>query len=308
MFDSEQIHPSHNSIRRVEKELTLSNDHEQEIIDDLVDTIDELRIFSAPIATERIIEDVPLEDTTLPKRYNLLNMTQAMLHDGSYKTKITLPGCTLTLEGTRIEESGAWRRSVGNTEEQPLEHTDAIPYLQAHLKNLSSLESLKDTASISDATMIEALWNDLAPLAGEWKDASYYTTAVDHYTPSLIEIAPNVAAVVGHIETSSSNKYVCRLGTQLPIDLSTLGEQQSKQKASEVHEEYRFSVEFPKRTDRFRKALAFYAIESDHLTTGRLHDLADATILYAEDIPAVYEKATTYIKAKHLDMSSFLDE
>jgi|GEM_PF-4042535 len=315
MFDSEQIHPSHHSVRRVEKKLDPSEEDKQEIIDNLVDTIDELRIFSEPTATERITENVPLECSTLPQRYNLLNMTQARLHDGSYKTKITIPGRTLTLEGTRIQETGAWRVSTGDREHQPLEHTDAIIYLRTILSNLPSLDSLADRANISDATMIEALWQDLAPLADEWKDATYYNTSVDHYNPSPVKDTPlgkaymtSVAAVVGHIETSSSTKYTCRIGTELPIDLINFDEGADREKSYEVNEEYRFSVDYPKNINKVRTAMAFFAIESDHLTSGTLHDLASAATKFTDDIPSVYKKATDHVKARHLDMNNFLDD
>ena len=316
MFDSEQIHPSHNSVRRVEKELKLTDDNKQEIIDNLVDTVDELRIFSEPIATERTVEDVLLlqQDSRLPTRYNLLNMTQASLHDGSYKTKITLPGHILTLEGTRINGSGVWQMHTGKQEQQPLEHTDAINYLRRLLPAHPHLDALVDSANISDATILDALWNDLSPVADQWQDASYYTTAIDHYTPSLLadETVDNgyvssVEAVVGYVESKTTTRYTCRVGTQLPIDLSGFNDTTSKKK-QEVHEEYRFSAEFSKKTERLNKAMGFLAIESDYLTSGHLHDLVDATARFEDDIPAVYEKATDYIKAKHLDMSSFLDE
>jgi hypothetical protein len=81
-----------------------------------------------------------------------------------------------------------------------------------------------------------------------------------------------------------------------------------REKSYEVHEEYRFSVEFPKAVDKIRRVLAFFAIESDHLTSGALHDLASAAAEFTDDVPGIYKKATDHVRAKYLDMSSLLDE
>jgi hypothetical protein len=326
MLEFNSSTPPQRSLRRVEKELRVSDDHEEEIIDNLVDTVDELRIFSMPIATQRTVEDVPVYqlDTQLPSRYSLLNMTQVVLDNGTYKTKITIPGGTMTLEGSHANESGIWRVYAGDTEKDLLEHSDAINYLRSILPVRPNLDKLADIATVDDQTINAALWQDLSPLTATWTDASYYNATQDQYVPSFINGMPlpgdksktidddedyisSIAAVVGYIETSKTKKYTCRLGTQLPIDLSLPDNSIKKQKPLDVHQEHSFSVEFNSHDPRMRNIIATLAIESDFATTRHLHDLVDTTAIYLDDVPAIYSHATDIVKNKYLDPSGFED-
>lgn len=328
MFDFDQEQQFSRSNRRVEKKLKLTDDHEQKVINNLVDVVDELRIFSTPTSIERIVEGVSIhqEDQRLPQRYSLLSMVQTTMQSGNYKTKLTLPGHTLTLEGSRPNASGMWRLRFGDKETLPLGHTDTVNYLYSILPESPNLQALADSTNISDTTMLESLWKDLTPLASNWTEASFYNAEIDQYVPSLttdhprkkdLKNAPDdgpyassTGAVVGHIETPSKNTYVCRVGTQLPIDFSVFRGEENERKPSDVHQEYRFEVEFLKRDDRIHTALAHVAFESDTLTTSGLHDLVDLTLLYQDkaEIPSIYENVTDFVKAKHLDPDDFLNQ
>jgi hypothetical protein len=295
------------SSRRAEQALDLSPLQRSEIIDNLTSTVDELRVFANPTSIVRTIKDVELnlgEDSRLPSNLSHLNLTSSMLEDGSYKTKLTLPGQTLRLEGYNDQQSGIWRATSGSNELTAVEHTDLVAHLRTILPHNEALDELADTASISDHQINNYLWNALAPEAKDWQDSRQYSASDYAFSfatdPALEDYYNEIGAMLGYIEGPNSKKYTSRISTERPINLSWSADV-SAEKPVTVNQEYYFHVEYPKKLNKRCAALAQLALESATISSSRLADLAHTTMLYVKDPTEAYRRTSTLVRDAHLN-------
>lgn len=324
MFESDYFASPVQDRKHAEMELNLNHGNGHSIVDRLVSTAETLHLFATPTSRERVIEEVPLDTsasiTQLPPRYNFLNYMSTELHGGdAYKTKLTLPGRTFVLEGSRPDSQGAWRTYIGNNEQGTLEHTDIVTYLTSLLPVSKHLDALVDTAIISDTVINEALWQDLRTSSPNWTDASFYHATEDTYvtppfelidklneTPTEEEIEhaaylSSVASVIGIRHTATGVVYSLRIGTESPIVVDNLpleGDSDAPVdmyqgtlfsddatdntgtiSVIDLHKEYRLQVERPKYAESNLRALATLALESNDLTSTGLELLTLSTAL-----------------------------
>jgi hypothetical protein len=327
MSNSSSSQPA--SINRVRHEIPLSIAQQQTIIDDLTETVDELNILHEPYSIVRKIGNIPLrlgDDSQLPSIYSNLHIEQAAFNTGSYKTRLTLPGYTMRLDGTRSNTSGLWRVSTGeHGKESASEHTDVIAYLRSVLPESTPLDQLADSASIDDKTINEHLWQ-LATLTDDWTEGRQYTAS--DYSIAVLDdkrIEPyfsEVGAMVGYTEGPDYRKYTSRIGTGRPIDFSwpknTDSSSESTKAADDsktsnghtpkpktepvgVDEQYYFEVTYPNKLNDRRTALAHLAVESILVPEGRLRRLASDSVLFLDlDSPnSPYNRAISLIQQEY---------
>jgi hypothetical protein len=297
-------------VRRAEQKIDLSAVQRSEIIDDLTSTVDELRVFSRPFSVVRTISDVPLSlgnDSRLPSRLSRLNLTSSLLEDGSYKTKLSLPGQTLRLEGSNDQLSGIWHVTSGDNELTAFEHTDLVGHLHSIVPYTSALDSLADATTINDEQMNQYLWDILTPVANDWQDSRQYIASDYAFSfaddPRVEDYYNEVGAMLGHVEGPAFRSYTSRISTERPINLSW-SQEDSNQKPVTVNQEYFFQVTYPEKIDATCSALAHLALESASISSSKLADLAHTTTLYLDDPTSVYRHTNTLVRNAHFNKDS----
>jgi hypothetical protein len=297
--------------RQAKQQISLSSVQQSEIIDNLTTTIDELRIFATPMTTVRALGDVALDlgaDSRLPSTYSNLSLTQSRFEDGTYKTKLTLPGKTLRLEGSNDSHTGLWQVTSGNRELAAYEHTDLIAHLDAILPP-KAMEALADTAHITDEVITNELWRSLAPLSTNWYDSRQYIASDYAFSvasdPRVEDYYNEVGAMLGYVEGQSADdgrykRYTSRIGTERPIDLSW-SNHPSVDRPAAVDQEFYFEVMYPEKIDETRTMLAHLALESTVFSSSRLADLARSTVLHLDDPTSIYRRTTSLVRSAHLD-------
>jgi hypothetical protein len=300
--------------RQVKHRISLSSVQESEIIDDLTTTIDELRIFAAPMTTVRALSSVALNlgaDSRLPSTYSNLSLTQATIEGGTYVTKLSLPGQTLRLEGADSTQAGLWRVTSGNRELAAYEHTDLVAHLCSILPPNTLLDELADTVDITDKAITDQLWQSLSPLSDSWYDSRQYL-ASDYafslaYDPRTEDYFNEVGAGLGYVEGQSADgqykRYTSRISTQRPINLSW-SSQSSANRPATVDQEFYFEVLYPEKIEEMRTTLAHLALESIVISSSRLADLARTTVLHLDDPTAIYHRTNSLVRSAHLDKDS----
>ncbi|MET0979944.1 MAG: hypothetical protein ABWX90_01660 [Candidatus Saccharimonadales bacterium] len=297
--------------RQAKHEISLSSAQQSDIIDNLTATIDELRIFATPMTTARALGNVALDlgsDSRLPSSYSNLSLMQSRFEDGTYKTKLTLPGKTLQLYGSNDSHTGLWRVTSGDRELAAYEHTDLVAHLDSILPP-RTMSTLADAAHITDGEITDELWRSLSPLSTNWFDSRQYIASDYAFSvasdPRAEDYYNEVGAMLGYVDGQSADdgrfkRYTSRIGTERPIDLSW-SNHPSADKPATVNQEFYFEVKYPEKIGETRTTLAHLALQSTVISSSRLDDLGRSTVLHLDDPTSVYYRTSALVRSAHLD-------